>query len=645
MKITNKINRSLSAKLSFYVLLLTITIFLVSFFFFYVFTSRTINRAANDKAANLLEITKYKIENVFTTIKTVHSNIQWAVINKGIEPDSLFNLTREVVAQNPYIFGCAVAFEPNYFKDKGYYFSPFSSRQGNRIETIQLGTDTYDYFSMEWYETPKRLNAPHWTDPYYDEGGGHMLMFTYSTPLHNKQGEFIGILTADVSLDWLTDMINRVKPYPSSYSILLGSSGTFIMHPQKEYIMTESIFSMAENRNDEELTQVGTRMIYGETGMAKLKDMSIHNHKYSYIYFTPLISNRWPLAMVIDEADVFEQLYKTRTTIIILLAVGLVLLFVLCMYIVSKLTKPLRVISRSAREIAHGNFNVELPQVHSKDEMNDLKNSFAFMQKELTSYIKELQETTSKKERIESELRIASNIQMGMVPQTFPPFPKRDDVDLYALLRPAKAVGGDLYDYFIEDEKLYFTIGDVSGKGVPASLFMAVTRSLFRSVASFCKNPGDIVTTMNNQITQTNDANMFVTMFVGVLDLKNGELSYCNAGHNPPIVKIYGGALSFLSVKPNIPIGLFEGHQFDTESIKMGTTAYLFLYTDGLSEAENKEKQLYTESKLLAELEWIKGYNPKEIVETIHTSVTTHVDGAEQSDDLTMLTICYNKPK
>lgn len=644
MKIAEKINRSFSAKLSFYVLLFTTTIFLISFFFFYVFTSRTINRAANEKAANLLDITKYKIENVFTTIKTVHSNIQWAVIDKGFVPDSLFSLTQEVVKNNPYIFGCAVAFEPNYFKEKGYYFSPFSSRQEDVIETIQLGNDTYDYFSMEWYDTPKQLNAPHWTDPYYDEGGGQMLMFTYSSPIYDSQDNFIGILTADVSLNWLTDMVNAVKPYPSSYCVLLGSSGTFIIHPRKEYIMEESIFSMAQKQDSKELAQIGTRMINGETGMAELKNMSINeNHVDSYIYFMPLISNQWSLGMIIDKADVFEQLYTTRTIILILLAIGLILLFILCMSIVSRLTKPLRLFSISAREIAQGNFNIELPQISSKDEMNDLKNSFRFMQKELINYISELKETTSKKERIESELRIASDIQMGMIPKLFPAFPDREDVDLYAMLRSAKEVGGDLYDFFIENNKLYFTIGDVSGKGVPASLFMAVTRSLLRSVANFYEDPGEMLTSINSLIADTNDSNMFVTLFAGILYLDTGELLYCNAGHNPPVIIDAQDVTSFMKIKPNIPVGVFDGHIFQSERVQIAEGSVLFLYTDGLTEAENEDKELYSDSRLLTELEKIKSHNSKEMITTIDASVVQHAGAAEQSDDLTMLAIHYKR--
>lgn len=642
MALIKKLQQSFSAKLSFYVLLFTICIFLGTFFFFYFFASRTIEQFASNRAMNLLDITKYKIENVFTSIKAVHTNIAWAVIDKGIDPDSLYQLTRDVLVHNPNIFGCAVAFEPHYFSSKGYYFSPFSSRQDGYIETIQLGNDEYDYFSMEWYQTPKKLNAPHWTEPYYDEGGGQMLMFTYSTPLHDKEGNFIGILTADVSLNWLTDMVNEIRPYKSSYCVMLGRDGTYIVHPSKDLIMKESIFTMADRLGDSEMEELGTRMINGEIGVAELANTAYETKVDSYIFFTHLLSNNWSLGMVIHKADVFEELIRTRTTVVIFLVVGLILLFVFCMITVKKLTQPLRDFSVSAREIAHGNFNASLPEIHSKDEMKELQSSFEFMQKELTNYISELQQTTSERERINSELRIASAIQMGMIPKVFPPFPDRNDVDLYAMLRPAKEVGGDLYDFFIDDEKLYFTIGDVSGKGIPASLFMAVTRSLFRSIATHLDDPDQIVSSLNTTVADNNDSNMFVTLFVGILDLKSGLLRYVNAGHNPPVLITPEGAVNYLEVKPNIPVGLFDSFCFQSEEVRLLPGSMLFLYTDGLTESENISKELYSDKRLLDELGRVNNKEPRLQVEAIVASVEAHAGEAEQSDDLTLLAIHYN---
>ncbi|MDL2221813.1 SpoIIE family protein phosphatase [Parabacteroides sp. OttesenSCG-928-N08] len=641
MSFLEKIQKSFSAKLSFFILLFTIGVFLVIFFAFYTYTSRSIRTAAETRANDLLDNVCLQIEDVFTTVKTVPDNILWAVIEKGYEPDSLYSLTRQIIEHNDFVYGTAVAFEPNYFKDKGHYFSPYSYREGGEIYTIQLGTDTYDYHTMDWYLIPKMLGNRYWTEPYFDDGGGEMLMLTYSNPIYDKEGQFVGILTVDVSLDWLTDLVNSVKPYPSAYTILLGREGTYIVHPNKEMILNETLFSVGRRVGSATVDSLGYKMIGGERGMMELSTTPQGKPLEHFIFFKPLTFNNWSLGIVIPKNEIFAELAATNRIIIILILAGLLLLFFFCMLIISRLTKPLKEFSHSARIIAYGNFNAPLPAIKTKDEMGELYSSFSFMQEKLTSYIEELKLTTSTKERIESELRIARDIQMGMIPKIFPPFPERNDVDLYATLQPAKEVGGDLYDFFIESGRLFFAIGDVSGKGVPASLFMAVTRSLFRSVAVHYSNPEMIVSSMNNSMAETNDSNMFVTLFVGILDLRTGWLDYCNAGHNPPVVIAPSGNVDFMNVKSNIPAGLFPDFQFEKGSLLIERGTVIFLYTDGLTEAENKEKELYCEARLLNELRQLETKDPHEMTDAVINSVRKHVDGAEQSDDLTILTIVY----
>lgn len=641
MNIIGKIKCSFAAKLSFYILLFTILIFLATFFIFYMFASRTIREAASNRATNLLEITKLKIENVFTAVRTVPENLLWAVVEQeDVKPDSLYPYTRRILEHNPYIFGTATAFEPYYFKEKGYYFSPYSYRDGDTIGTKQLGTDDYDYHSWDWYATPKKLNHAYWSEPYYDDGGGEMLMITYSIPIREADGTFIGIQTVDVSLGWLTDLVNSLKPYPSAYTILLARDGTYIVHPNKENILTNTIFGMADSIDNDCLKKLGERMIAGELGMMEMKN-SFGAKGDSFVFFTPLDSDKWSLGMVIRKDEVFRELNITNWRVLTLIFAGLILLFIFSMLIIRQLTRPLSLFAKSAGEIATGNFNAPLPDIRSEDEMAELHNSFKDMQHHLTDYIEQLKKTTGAKERIESELRIAHDIQMGMIPKTFPPFPERDDVDLYAVLYPAKEVGGDLYDFLIDSDRLYFVIGDVSGKGIPASLFMATTRSLFRSVAAFYRDPAEILISLNNSIAETNESSMFVTLFIGILDLESGKLLYSNAGHNPPILIKPDGKPIYMEATPNVPAGLFPEFIYGSQELQVEKGTTIFLYTDGLTEAENIEKKLYGKERLLNLLERVDIVEPKDVTETVIERVAVHVGEAEQSDDLTILTIKY----
>ena len=251
----------------------------------------------------------------------------------------------------------------------------------------------------------------------------------------------------------------------------------------------------------------------------------------------------------------------------------------------------------------------------------------------------QLEETTTAKERIESDLRIARDIQQSMIPQKFPPFPERSDIDLFASMTPAKAVGGDLYDFVLIDEKLYFCLGDVSGKGVPASLFMAVARNLFRVVSQQGLPPAEIADKLNNALSEDNESGMFVTMFIGIIDLPTGHLDFCNAGHNPPVIKMHDGSTHFIEMEANAPLGLWAGLPYVGESIDDISGCPFFVYSDGLNEAENENHDQYGDDLLLEMLEKHPFESSQKTVEMMKADVLRHANGAEQSDDLTMLCV------
>jgi serine phosphatase RsbU (regulator of sigma subunit) len=250
--------------------------------------------------------------------------------------------------------------------------------------------------------------------------------------------------------------------------------------------------------------------------------------------------------------------------------------------------------------------------------------------------VEELKSTTAQKASFESELKIAHNIQMSMLPKTFPPYPERDDIDIFGTLMPAKAVGGDLFDFYIHNEQLIFCIGDVSGKGVPASLFMAQTMRLFRAFAKRGYQPSVIATRINEELTENNENGMFVTMFMGVLDLKTGHLDFCNAGHNPPILDQH-----FIDMEPNAPLGLWEGLEYEGESLDDISSKRLFIYSDGLNEAENHVQDQYSDDRLLTFLRTHADDDCRSLITHLQEDVEKHVNGADPSDDLTMLCLKY----
>ena len=312
-----------------------------------------------------------------------------------------------------------------------------------------------------------------------------------------------------------------------------------------------------------------------------------------FVFYSPVETTQWTVAIVCPRSELYMGVKTLRAMLIVLGVIALLLMIVLNYNGIRRVVAPIEKFSNVAKKIAKGDFTAELPQIRSKDELKELHDSFGYLQQSLVKYIDELKSTTANKERIESELRIARAIQMGMIPKIFPPFPERDDLDLAAKLVPAKEVGGDLYDFFIEDEKLYFIIGDVSGKGIPASLVMAVTCRLFRSVASHFDKPEEIIASLNDSLADGNESNMFCTAFLGVLDLKTSLLKYCNAGHNAPLIIDANGQVSSMNVVPNLPLGMFSAFPYEGQELNFAKQTSLYLFTDGVNEAENKDKELF----------------------------------------------------
>ena len=639
MQLSNlKPNVSISGRLMVRVLIVSAIIFTLTFTLFLRMAANKMREEATQYAHNELSNTIHQIDAVLKSVEIAVENTAWIVPHRLSSPEFLYDITKRLLKNNEFIYGSAVAFEPGYFSSEGHYFSPYSYRdKDDEIQSIQLGSDTYDYHYMDWYQIPKLLDKPYWSEPYYDAGGGEMMMATYSKPLYDRNGRMYAIITADISLEWLTDLVGNIRAFDNSYNLMVSRNASFIVHPNHDLILNETIFSSTYGDSDESLKKMQNDILNGVSGEV-LRDMG--GDKY-FVFYSPVETTQWTVAIVCSRSELYMDAKTLRNMLIVLGILALILMIVLSYNGIRKVVAPIEDFSDVAKKIANGDFEVELPQIRSKDELKELHDSFQYLQSSLVKYIDELKSTTANKERIESELRIAHAIQMGMIPKSFPAFPERDDLFLSAKLVPAKEVGGDLYDFFIEDEKLYFIIGDVSGKGVPASLVMAVTCRLFRSVASHLNNPQDIISSLNDSLADGNESNMFCTAFLGILDLKTGELKYCNAGHNAPLIVDPKGNISPMAVVPNLPLGLFSGFPYEGQETKINKQDLLYMFTDGVNEAENVAKELFGDERLATLLKQNASLDPGQIIDLTFAEVASFADGAEQSDDITVMCIKY----
>lgn len=633
-----KLKGSISGRLTARVLIVSAIIFTLTFTAFLRMAANKVREEATHKAHSELSNAIHQIDAVLESVEIAIENTAWIVPHRLDSPDFMYDITERLLNNNEFIYGSSIAFEPGYFGSEGHFFAPYSYRcEDGEIKSKQLGSETYDYHYMDWYQIPKLLDKPCWSEPYYDDGGGEMIMTTYSKPLYDSDGKMYAIITADLSLEWLTDLVGQIKAFDSSYNLMVSRNASFIVHPNRELILNETIFSSTYGDDEKSLKKLQDDLVNCRAGEVLRKN----NGARYFVFYSPVETTRWSVAIVCPVSELYKGVKKMRDTLIVLGILSLLLMIAMSRKGIRKVVAPIEEFSDVAKKIADGDFAVELPQIQSRDELKKLHDSFEHLQHSLVQYIEELKSTTANKERIESELRIARSIQMGMIPKIFPPFPERDDVALAARLVPAKEVGGDLYDFFIENEKLYFIIGDVSGKGIPASLVMAVTCRLFRSVASHFDKPEEIISSLNESLADGNDSNMFCTAFLGILDLKTGELKYCNAGHNAPFIIENDGKAYPIKVTPNLPLGLFSGFEYKGEETVINKQMMMFLFTDGVNEAENRNMEQFGDERLISLLRSNSSLEPDEIMEKTFSEIRRHANGADQSDDITVMCIKY----
>lgn len=518
------------------------------------------------------------IRNKLAKVEVTVDNMAWVVADDLEDPDWMFSITRRLVVNNPSILGCMVTFVPDYFPQKGHWFEPYAVRRADgTIETMQLGSAEHDYTKTDFYTETIAKNEGHWCEPYMDKDGARAMVTTYSVPVKDDKGRTVGVVGADIALDWLEEVVEEGKFYKSTQRFIVTDKGNLLAGKDSR------LFQMVQQMVRDDEDKMGFEIMTDERGDER------------HVYFHPVGGNtNWILVSVQNDKEVFSKLGKIRATLLLPVLAGLILIGF--------------IVWRTSRNLER------------------------------------LRKVNKEKERIGGELRVASEIQQSMLPHSHI---EHADVDIFGSLVPAREVGGDLYDYYIRDEKLLFCIGDVSGKGAPSAMVMGVMHSLFRAFSAHENNPARMMQAINEISCQGNEKNIFVTMFIGVLDLPTGRLRYCDAGHDAPIVlseELRVKSEEFaaaLEVVPHLPLGVFEDVNYGMQETVLEPGSTLFLYTDGLTEARNAERKLFGLKRLEEVLGGDCPIQPRELIETITMRVHEFVGDAQQSDDLTMLAIHY----
>ncbi|MCR5644902.1 MAG: SpoIIE family protein phosphatase [Bacteroidales bacterium] len=612
----------------------------------FLFARREISALTSVHFQDVLENTNDKVEGMLDKVEISTGNNLAEIEEHLGSPEEVFDALEKELRLNPHIVGCAVGFNPDYFPEEGRWFEPYvARREDGTIERLQIGSESHDYLNAEWFQETLAKGEGHWSNPYYDEAGAKAVLITFSAPVVDREGRVVGVFGADFPLAWLYEQLIQLDEQVNRnvmntqneriYCFLLGRDGVYIAHPERERSLTGDYFDYAGTEMAEEYRQIGEEMLEGKSG----NRMTYMDGIKSVVYYRPLSRAGWSMAVVVPTSVLYRPGRIIATIILILLAIGLLVTSLISGLSARRATRPLKYLAASAEEIAQGNFNAPLPEIKEADEIRLLRDSFEDMQHSLSSYIDKLTAATAQRASLENELNIARNIQMAMVPKTFPPYPERKDLDIYGRLTPAKAVGGDMFDFVLRDDRLFFCIGDVSGKGIPAALWMAMIIAAFRTQVANEDHPEKIVTTLNDALAERNELMMFATFFLGVLDLRTGVLTYCNAGHEAPLL-LGGDQPEFLDIASNLPLGVMPKWDYAVQQQTLARGTTLFLYTDGVSEAENQDQAQFGRDTIVTVLRNASA-DAETLVETITGAVQDFVGDAEQSDDLTLLACRY----
>jgi sigma-B regulation protein RsbU (phosphoserine phosphatase) len=550
----------------------------------YYYTKQLLEYELEKKASIEMTMKAILVKSMLNTTEQVLNSHVTEITKLTKDPDDIDDALRTIVEANDYFTGVGLAFVPGYYEENDELYEPwaFNTKNGVMVRDNIAMRGGHDYTKFKFYSEPMSTGKPYWSNPYIDSVETHSFITTYSVPIIDKNGQKAGVAGIDLSLEWLSDSLNNRHMYPSSYCLLLTNDAKLISQPAKSHARYKDFDDAIKLIND---STRRARVV--AKSKIKVIEFDTEDGKEARVFFHHMKGNpHWMIAVVCYDDEVYAGLNAIRLRTGLLMLLG----FLLLGYIIYRFLRNNKIMAQN--ELEH--------------------------------------------ERLNTELQVAKRIQSEMLPHDDI---SHDNFDIAASLLSAREVGGDIYDYFLRDDKLFFCIGDASGKGVASALIMSVTHSMFRSFGSRESHPARIMQKINQAVCHGNDSSMFVTFFIGVLDLPTGRLHYCNAGHDTP--QFIDNKANNLDVKSNIPLGIDEDWFYEGQHavLKPGNT--LLLYTDGLTEAMDTKHNQFGLQRVKDTIEQHLSDAPQQLLDALHAACNEFVGGAEQSDDLTMLAVKF----
>ncbi len=524
--------------------------------------------------------------------------------------------------------GGGIWFEPNVIDPlkRLYCLYVYRNKNNEVVPDEQFETEDYDYLNKSWYKeifpNVNKEDNVEWSRPYYEKEGSNTLMVTAGAGIYDN-GKLIGISTVDWEISSIIKSISKMKPTENSFALFGDKTHNTIIASTDPYFENLSLLGKPLN----------TLPWYNEN-LKQITYFTYHGKKY--IPYVKNLDNGMLLIICIPKRELFRVLIQHVVIVFALFMLAGIFISVLLYTGLKKyIDKPIEKLTELAHEIGEGNLNKEI-KIEKPLE-------FAQLAKTFNTMAHDIRDITKERQIIESELSLAKDIQASSLPNVFPPFPERREFDIYAGMEPAKEVGGDFYDfYFIDDKNFMFLIADVSGKGVPAALFMMTTKTLINYIAQSGLPPKEMIETINRKICENNRQGFFITMLTGIVNVETGKVTMINCGHNLPLIRHENSDFKYLELESNIVLGAFGSAEFNVFEGVLSPGDIICIYTDGITEAVNVSDEQFGEERLLNTINTFKDGDVESIQYGIKTRVKEFAEGVAQSDDMTMLTFKYN---
>jgi len=631
-------NKSIAYRLSIFISIAVIGVFVAIIIVSYLFNSKYVNESIKDKAIGLSNELIMKVEKPLITTRELSSNISKQIIFYGQNkhPEDLITYLME---KYPFINSIIINIDNDVsgLEEHNYY----SYRENDSI-IFESHTEKFYHCLSEKsiVENISKKEEQAWTEVFLCQRDQSRVVASYSPiRLKNENNRKIGYVICEVSLNNLNDIVNNIKVGKHGFTFLLSKNGRFITHPLKEFVLQKTIFSASEGAFNSKKINLKKILDKGLSGAFVAYPKFLNREKH-WVYYTQLNEIKWTVIFAMPYNQLFRPLYISILKMLLISVIGIIVIYLLIKYITNLLLNPLSEVTDQLKKFTNEAGNIE---INSLDEIKLVSESLNTLKSGYERYKIKQSEEEKKNQRQMQDLLQASEIQQSLIKTDFSVFSKIKEIDLFAIYKPARIVSGDLFDFFFDNnDNLIFTMGDVSGKGVSAAFFMSVAQTIIKSSARKFKSAGEIVKNANNELHTTNKHQFFLTLFLGILNIKTGELNYCNAAHTPTYVLSPTGEVVELDQSHGLPLGLYPNKEYADAEITLQPGDSILLYTDGITELRNENDLHFGNERFVENLQNLVELNPKELIRRVEQSVELFKGEAPQTDDITLMNIRYN---